>query len=110
MPDASLDENTLDKLLESEKKTIIIGDLNLRHRTWNCYSSNSNANKLCKYLNSNVKYIFLAPNEPTHFPTNPNHKPSIIDMAIINNVNNVNIETRNELDSDHIPLNHNNKW
>ena len=81
---------------------IIMGDLNARHVSWNCITSNEKGNLLLKFCCDN-NFIISAPNEATHFPTRG--LPSIIDIFLFKNINNYSIpKSLNYLSSDHNPV------
>lgn len=93
----------IEKLLNFSQRVIILGDLNAKHQNWNCNVANSNGTKLNKFLEQK-RYVLLAPENFTHYPSNVNHNPSIIDIAIVKNIKNISIDTLDGLDSDHIPV------
>lgn len=75
-PKNKLHCSDLSKLLAFEN-SVVVGDLNCKNQAWNCVSKNSDGIKLLKYCVD--KSIFIAaPNEPTHVPSNPRFKPSVI--------------------------------
>ena len=82
----SIEENTLNHLFDLGNKVIIIGDMNSRHKNWNCEANNYNGIKLNKFMSNNLRYVLLAPDDPTYFPSNPNQNQSIIDLALIKNI------------------------
>ncbi|KAL1448075.1 hypothetical protein WDU94_003663 [Cyamophila willieti] len=93
-----------DEILNTNKPTIIGGDLNSKHETWKCSARNQNGNKLLRYL-SNRNCMLHAPEGVTHIPNNKKNRPSIIDLYITQNVQNFsNPVTHNELSSDHNPV------
>ena len=104
VPQDKMDETTIDALLSSSQRVIIIGDLNSRHEIWNCTTSNKNGRTLKNYLNNKSRYVLLYPDGHTHYPSNTNHNPSTIELAIVKNIKYATIETINDLDSDHLPI------
>lgn len=92
-------------LIKTDDKVIIIGDLNCKHPTWNSNNRpNSNGTRLFKFLENNQCNL-LAPDRYTHYSPAANHKPSIIDLAIVKNITNCrDIKVLDELDSGHLPI------
>lgn len=90
--------------LLSHRRTLVAGDFNARHITWNCHLNNANGNTLARYLeNQNESYI-LYPDDPTHFPEN-NSTPTTIDLILNKNVPHISHPlSLPELDSDHNPI------
>lgn len=63
----------------------ICGDLNARHRHFNCVSSNLAGRLLYdEYIQSD--YIIALPSAPTHYPEDPRRSPSTIDIMITNSL------------------------
>jgi len=82
-PNTSLQTTDLDALLDTSHKTIIAGDLNAKHLSWNSRINNSSGNKLSRYLDDKLNITVASPTTPTHYPNNPNHLPDILDIAIM---------------------------
>lgn len=93
----------LDKLLNVSNRVLLIGDLNARHKAWECHLNNKRGRILLNYtLTNNLIVIF--PDEPTHFPEN-GATPTIIDIGINKNITNIsNINVIKEMSSDHNPI------
>ena len=66
-PQNKLDTKELDSIFNCSSSVILMGDLNCKHRTWNCYRANQNGTTLYKYL-QNTPYTLLAPDGFTHYP------------------------------------------
>lgn len=110
-PQGQLDLRDINSLLHSNNKIIIMGDLNAKHTTWNCSTNNRNGITLLQHALAN-NYVIAAPAEPTYYPSRPNAKPSILDIALLKNISNVSeFKSLPILPSDHNPvifsLNHN---
>lgn len=92
-----------DILTRTSRKVLVVGDLNCRHTSWNCHRNNTNGRTLYNYsLNNDVTIQF--PDRHTHFPPN-NTTPTTIDLVLNKNVTNISdIETLDELSSDHSPI------
>lgn len=92
------------KLLKIDSNVIICGDLNSRHRNWNCLRANVWGNILTETL-SILPYTVLFPDLPTYVPTSHNHRPSTIDIIISNIPQHITQpKTLNLLSSDHLPV------
>jgi exonuclease III len=82
---------------------IICGDLNARHRSWNC----SKANKAGKILleESLGRFIINFSHSPTYYPESSRMHPSTIDLMITNGLNSFSTLTAvNDLSLDHRPV------
>jgi len=105
-PSATLNTADIDKILDSPLNTIIAGDLNAKHTTWNSRRTNTAGNKFERYLNTRTDITVAAPDSPTHYPDNPKHNPDVLDIAIMKTgslqyqLDNL----TNELTSDHTPV------
>ena len=103
-PKKIIKNSELDVIFNSANSVLIVGDLNAKHQNWNCQRGNQSGKILNEYMNTKA-YVILATDDPTHFPYNPDHIPSVIDVALHKGIKNCyNIETVNELFSDHIPI------
>ena len=98
-----IETEDLDTLRNVVPNVIIIGDLNSRHKAWDCHINNHNGLTLYNYSLINCCSI-MYPDEPTHYPANGTI-PTTIDLAVNKNVSNVTgPEVLNELVSDHKPI------
>lgn len=61
----------------------ICGDLNAKHRSWNCAKRNS-AGKILYESTLTGNFTIQHPPSPTHFPTQRRCKPSTIDLTMTN--------------------------
>ncbi|KAL1124322.1 hypothetical protein AAG570_002090 [Ranatra chinensis] len=83
-------------------KVIIAGDLNAKHNSWGCRTSNKAGVKLHQHYLVN-DYVILAPDCPTHLATNG--LTDILDIAIIKGTNtDMFLEVVSDLNSDHLPV------
>ena len=82
----------------------MFGDLNAKHRSWNCHhTENKNGKTVFNYI-QNSNSMIIAPNEPTIYPDNGSTS-TIIDIGINKNVSNINDPiVKHELSSDHCPV------
>jgi len=105
-PNTTLLTADLDTLLNTTTDTIIAGDLNSKHGSWNSLVSNSSGRILNNYLDNRQDTTVAAPTSPTHYPDNPNHRPDILDIALLKTGHlNFHLENFPEaLSSDHSPI------
>lgn len=82
------------------RKYIICGDLNAKHRLWNCCRANKAGQILYNMFTENQFLIHFSPT-PTHFPPSSSMNPSTIDIAIHNTPYNFTEPTTHASDSDH---------
>ncbi|XP_039438926.1 uncharacterized protein LOC120420069 [Culex pipiens pallens] len=81
----------------------IVGDLNSRHRMWNCTRANQTGNILMNLFRSSDFFIH-APTTPTYVPRG-RARPSVIDLVLSNNRVNMSVpKVHQELSSDHLPV------
>ncbi|KXJ72203.1 hypothetical protein RP20_CCG018649 [Aedes albopictus] len=81
----------------------ITGDLNARHRYWNCAKSNKAGNILFQEAAQTGLNIHF-PDSPTFVPSGRGN-PSTLDIVLSNNLVNMSKPiTLNELSSDHLPV------
>lgn len=76
-----------------------------QHRLWNNIRANPTSNALYDEMNI-INVVIHHSTPPTYYPSQArNVLPSAIDSVITNNLNNISpIYTRNELTSDHLPI------
>lgn len=86
-PRTYIEESDIEHLTKIGDKVLLIGDLNARHRAWNCQAANINGKAVHKYTQK-TNYIILHTQEPTHYPPNGS-TPSIIDIALNKNVQHI---------------------
>lgn len=78
----------------------VCGDLNAKHRNFNCQTSNTAGRLLHdEYTNSN--FVVSFPASPTYIPEDPNRNPSTIDLMITNSLLQYSDLTCDYLGSDH---------
>lgn len=91
-------------LTNTKKSYFICGDLNARHRMWNCVSSNRAGKVLFDELQKGQFSVFH-PSTPTYYPVNSTNNPSTIDIIITNNKHSIsNPSTSIDFTSDHLPV------
>lgn len=103
-PNQKLHTEDISALLQQTTPTIIAGDLNAKHRSWNSRTNNNRGMSLYKH-SQQFNYVVAGPIDPTHHPSDPHKQSDILDIAILNNVkHSVEIETISALTSDHDPV------
>lgn len=104
-PKTKIQTIDIDELLNTQANTIIAGDLNAKHHSWNSRIINK-AGRLSDYLDTRNDTTVAAPTSSTHYPSNPNHRPDVLDIAIMK-TGQIQYQLENmptELTSDHSPL------
>lgn len=98
-------KNDLRILTSMRSSYLLCGDLNAKHRFWNCIRSNQ-AGKILFDKMANENLLVHFPPTPTHFPRQANRTtPSTIDLVLSNGLASVtNMQTINDLSSDHLPV------
>lgn len=94
------------KILTSSKNNFIIGgDLNAKHRFWNCIKANKAGQILFNEMNIRNFLIHFSPT-PTYYPSQARRViPSTLDIILSNgSVSPYNIRTLQALSSDHLPV------
>ncbi|GBP44953.1 Probable RNA-directed DNA polymerase from transposon BS [Eumeta japonica] len=92
-------------LLMAGDAVILFGNFNSKNSNWKCNYSNRNSREmesLLTYLHFNI----VTPLTPTYYPNNINHRPDILDIALMKGValKLGCIEPLQWLDSDHRPV------
>lgn len=78
----------------------INGDLNSKHRSWNCVRANAAGNIL--YHEQSVRHFFVrSPSNPTRFAPNSTTLPSTIDITLTNGLHDITEMETHATDSDH---------
>lgn len=105
-PGPKINSNNFKNYFESLGKYFIVaGDINAKHSSWGCFSTNPRGRILYNSINnSNLK--ILPPSNPTYWPTHQNRHPDILDIFIARIPSNctTNISNTNDLSSDHSPI------
>ncbi|GBL81462.1 putative RNA-directed DNA polymerase from transposon X-element [Araneus ventricosus] len=90
-----------ESLIAYNSITFIAGDLNAKHRQWNCARANNLGNQLHNFA-IHAKMRIMAPDHPTCYTR---FSESVIDLAITRNFNYpTTAESLVELGSDHLPV------
>lgn len=93
------------KISSIRGKFLVGGDLNSKHRFWNCTRGNKAGKVLFEEM-SKRNFTIHFPDTPTYFPPQNNKTtPSTIDMFLTNGRSLIsNVYTVNDLSSDHLPV------
>ncbi|GBP40597.1 hypothetical protein EVAR_41677_1 [Eumeta japonica] len=75
----------LKALLALEDPIILFGDLNRKSMNWNCNYSTRNHRKMVA-LTKDLLFNIVKPLTSTHYPSNNNHSPDILDIALMKRV------------------------
>lgn len=103
-PNKRLNSTDLDKLFFDHGASLLVGDLNCKHTSWNCRVSNPNGNRLFNYVSANNVTV-SSPTEPTFYPRQNNLQPDILDIIVNKNFTKpIYHHALPELDSDHVPV------
>lgn len=90
-------------LISNPRKFIVGGDLNSKHRLWNCYNSNQAGRTLYNVL-IEEDVILKYPNSPTYYSANSRY-PSTLDLVLTNCPEKItDVKTMQQLSSDHLPV------
>lgn len=99
-----LQTTDLDSLFNSDIHTVLAGNLNAKHRSWNNRVNNSSA--LARYLDSRLDAVVASTNTLKHFSDNSNHRPQVLDIALMK-TSQLNYQLSNftlDISLDHSPL------
>ncbi|GFW25859.1 probable RNA-directed DNA polymerase from transposon X-element [Trichonephila clavipes] len=92
------------KIFRNRAQCIVVGDYNARHSTWNPNRrGNTAGTRLFHYANTSG-LVISAPTDFTRIPQQQNHQPSVIDLGVSCGINNIAVESRYDLSSDHNPV------
>lgn len=95
----------LDLFKKLGKKFVIGGDFNAKNTHWGSRLTTTKGRELFQ-ATSEFGCEIISTGKPTYWPTDPNKIPDLIDFFIIKNISNnfIQIEDRQEMDSDHSPI------
>lgn len=101
-PNLLLLEEDLSVIFDGRNATILAGDLNSKHPTWNSRTANRNGNCLRRFADD-FELTVDGPDEPTHHT--PNARPDVLDIVVMKNVTMTHqLNVLSELSSDHNPV------
>lgn len=96
--------NDLRKLVTMSGSYLVCGDLNSRHRDWNCSRANSWGNILSD-LTLNIPFVIKSSSNHTYIPASSRSNPSTLDLILTNISSNISHPVAlNKLGSDHLPI------
>lgn len=101
-PKSKISDSNISALFQMNSPTLLIGDLNAKNTIWGCRNTNTAGRQLSKII-TDLKLQLIIPAEPTHYPTDYNKHPDILDIAISNTQTTFHSAPFFELDSDHLP-------
>lgn len=94
----------IQKLINFDCSTLVCGDLNSKHQTWNCIRSNATGRILFDLVSNNSNANIVYPTSPTYVPTR-RCNPSVLDLIISNESSIISeLVTENIFNSDHLPI------
>ena len=105
-PRHSISKEDFDRFLEDLGNRFIAGgDYNAKHTQWGSRLITARGKNLLKCINAN-RLNYLSTNEPTHWPTDTNKLPDLLDFFITKNISPryIQINSSVELSSDHSPV------
>lgn len=81
------------------------GDFNSKHPLWGSRLTTPRGRNLHESILNN-RLITISPPTPTHWPSNPNHLPDLLDFFVSRGLNRVNktVDSLLDLSSDHSPV------
>ncbi|CAI6363267.1 unnamed protein product [Macrosiphum euphorbiae] len=97
-----LPTNDLNILTNQNGLFLAAGNLNTKHQSWNCRTTNQKGRILHQHMETSNTYSICAPDSPTHYSYNSLHRPEILDIVLVNLPHREYVLTHhNELTSDH---------
>ncbi|KAG7296733.1 hypothetical protein JYU34_020641 [Plutella xylostella] len=105
-PKHKIDESRFkDYLTTLGPRFIAGGDWNAKHTHWGSRLITTRGRELKKSIDS-LKLTTLSSNEPTHWPTDPNKRPDLIDFFVIRGLSTLHLQPESSLDgsSNHTPV------
>lgn len=104
-PTTRLNVADIDILLASPIPTVLMGDFNSKHPSWNSLTANTAGNALRDHADRST-YVVAGPVDPTHFPLGGAvGRPDVLDIALLANIRcSYNLEAYPALSSDHNPV------
>ncbi|GJQ75498.1 hypothetical protein Trydic_g17585 [Trypoxylus dichotomus] len=101
-PNKLMLESDLSEIFSTRRATILAGDLNAKHPTWNSRLTNASGKCLRRFADD-FNLVVDASTEPTIYPHNG--QPDVLDIVVMKNVNHFHqLTVLNELSSDHNPV------
>ena len=90
---------------EMRQKFIMGGDYNAKHPRWSSATTNPRGRMLFDAVHQ-LGMEVIHPIEPTHYPSNPNHAPDILDIFLAKGIDSTttSVHVIHSLSSDHYPV------
>ncbi|GJQ69278.1 hypothetical protein Trydic_g2277, partial [Trypoxylus dichotomus] len=102
-PSKDITEEDFDQIFGTNNSTVLMGDLNAKHPSWNAKVTNSKGLAL-QQLAQDGGFLVLRPDEPTHIHT-PTGTMDVLDVAVLKNTTaSASIEVLHDQYSDHLPI------
>ncbi|GFR12221.1 nucleic-acid-binding protein from transposon X-element [Trichonephila clavata] len=95
--------NDLLKIFRNRPRCFILGDFNLKHKSWNPTGNGPGGTQLFNFARK-CGFCISAPAEPTRIAHHHNARSSVIDFAMSSGLSNITAETMFDLSSDHNPV------
>lgn len=103
-PKAILDEQDFLTIFDSYDRVLFCGDINAKHASWNSRRTNQRGIRLFD-LEARLNAVITAPEDPTHIPYVAHHRPDVLDVAIVKNIDpDLHLKSINDLSSNHLPV------
>ena len=105
-PGASITSQRFQSLLDTfGQRFIAMGDFNAKHTHWGSRLCTTRGKQLYDVIFNDRAMDILSSGSPTHWPTDQNKRPDLLDFGIIKNMNKRHFKVENipELSSDHSP-------
>jgi hypothetical protein len=93
----------INKITRSHTSYFICGDLNARHRHWNCLRANQAGSILYDEYCKN-DFLIAHPSTPTRIPNNTRCNPSTIDLTLTNGIHEMTEMKTLTMSSDHLAV------
>lgn len=102
-PQKPLLDTDMDELLSAAQPTILAGDFNAKHPSWNSRVTNTSGRALRTYADNNNLAVY-GPDEPTFFHRS-GYRPDVLDILVAKDVTaDIELSTVSETSSDHNPV------
>ncbi|GBP76204.1 Probable RNA-directed DNA polymerase from transposon X-element [Eumeta japonica] len=103
-PDTKMCVQDIHAIIQEQTPTLIIGDLNAKHKAWGSHSI-SRAGRLLMEDAERQGYEVLGPDTPTHVPTDIRHRPDVLDIVIGHKIRrSMHVEVMYGMDTQHLPI------
>ncbi|GFT65852.1 nucleic-acid-binding protein from transposon X-element [Trichonephila clavipes] len=94
----------LKKIFRNRNQCLVGRGLKAKPRSWNPHSPQHCSRKRPFKFARNNSLVISAPSDPTIIPAQQNRQPAIIDLGLSRGLNNITVESRYDLTSDHNPV------